>query len=142
MQLIVQMQSHLMESDSSSSILKNPGQVVSFIQHALEEAVQASTSSVPSTSTKLRTAHGERTTSSIRVVPEVIPDEIDSDDEAPQSGGTVEDEDMTEEEAEMIVQQGLPKEDEERASIDEKEPQQEAQKAPSPKRKPPPRYED
>ncbi|KAL1706918.1 DUF726-domain-containing protein [Schizophyllum commune] len=50
-----------------------------------------------------------------------------------------EDEDMTEEEAERIVQQGPPKEEDERASIDEKTSEP---KAPSSKRKPPPRYED
>ncbi|EIN10764.1 hypothetical protein PUNSTDRAFT_112574 [Punctularia strigosozonata HHB-11173 SS5] len=94
LQLATQMQQQLSDKGSASSLLQQPGHILSFVKQAIETAVHRRT--VPPPDTTLPASR--LTLEDLRIVDNVhtdVEDEKDSDDEAPDSSTSIDEEMMT-----------------------------------------------
>lgn len=94
LQLIIQIQSKLADTTSSSNILKKPEHILLFIKHSLESG---SSTETPKKSDEVRAKRHGLGLDDLRIVPEQEDtlDSEDSDDEIPDDEDAAPDEEMT-----------------------------------------------
>lgn len=95
LQLIIQMQSKLTNAAGSSDVLRKPEHILSFVKHALASTEELSGPREPASNPQATTLKMQ----DLRIVPEdhdELSDDVDSDDETPDTEGALGEAEMTE----------------------------------------------